>query len=105
MLINQRIWIQDITVAEDVWMATNVTLLMGAHIGRGAVIGAGSVIRSKVPPYAIVMGNPAMIVGFKFNPEQVIEHEKALYPPEERLPLDLLEKNYKKYLRTERLQF
>lgn len=88
---------QDITVAEDVWMATNVTLLMGAHIGRGAVIGAGSVIRSKVPPYAIVMGNPAMIVGFKFNPEQVIEHEKDLYPPEERLPLDLLEKNYKKY--------
>lgn len=88
---------KDIVVEEDVWIATNVTLLMGTHIGRGAVIGAGSVIRSKVPPYAMVMGNPAKIVGFKFNPEQAIEHEKALYPPEERLPKETLEKNYKKY--------
>lgn len=87
----------DIIVEEDVWMATNVTLLMGAHIGRGAVIGAGSVVRSTVPPYAMVIGNPAKIVGFKFNPEQVIEHEKALYPEEERISLETLEKNYKKY--------
>lgn len=87
----------DIIVEEDVWMATNVTLLMGALIGRGAVIGSGSVVRTKVPPYAIVIGNPAKIVGFKFNPEQVIEHEKALYPEEERIPLETLEKNYKKY--------
>ena len=88
---------KDIIVEEDVWMATNVTLLMGAHIGRGAVIGAGSVVRSKVPPYAMIIGNPAKVVGFKFNPEQVIEHEKALYPEEERIPLETLEKNYKKY--------
>ena len=88
---------KDIIVEEDVWMATNVTLLMGAYIGRGAVIGAGSVVRSKVPPYAMVVGNPAKIVGFKFNPEQVIEHEKALYPEEERISLETLEKNYKKY--------
>lgn len=88
---------KDIIVEEDVWMATNVTLLMGTHIGRGAVIGAGSVVRSKVPPYAMVIGNPAKIVGFKFNPEQVIKHEEALYPPEERLSLDVLEKNYEKY--------
>lgn len=88
---------KDIIVEEDVWMATNVTLLMGAHIGRGAVIGAGSVVRTKVPPYALVIGNPAKVVGFKFNPEQVIEHEKKLYPEEERLSLETLEKNYKKY--------
>lgn len=88
---------KDIVVEEDVWMATNVTLLMGAHIGRGAVIGAGSVVRSKVPPYAMVVGNPAKIVGFKFTPEQIIKHEELLYPQEERLPLDVLEKNYEKY--------
>lgn len=88
---------KDIVVDEDVWMATNVTLLMGAQIGRGAVIGSGSVVRTKVPPYSIVAGNPGKVVGFKFNPEQVIEHEKVLYPPEERLPIDFLEKNYKKY--------
>lgn len=95
---NDFIEAKDIVVEEDVWIATNVTLLMGAHIGRGAVIGAGSVVRSKVPPYATVIGNPAKIVGFKFTPEQVIKHEEVLYPPEERLPLETLEKNYKKYL-------
>lgn len=88
---------KDIIVEEDAWIAANVTLLMGSHIGRGAVIGAGSIIRNPIPPYAIVAGNPAKIVGFKFNPEQVIEHEKVLYPEDERIPLETLEKNYKKY--------
>lgn len=90
---------KDIIVEEDVWLATNVTLLMGAYIGRGAVIGAGSVVRNKIPPYAIVMGNPAKIVGFKFTPEEIIEHEKILYPEEERIPMDLLKQNYEKYYR------
>lgn len=94
---NDFIEAKDIVVEEDVWIATNVTLLMGAHIGRGSVLGAGSVIRSKVPPYSIVLGNPAKIVGFKFTPEQIIRHEEALYPPEERLSLEILESNYKKY--------
>lgn len=88
---------KDIIVEEDVWIAANVTLLMGAHIGRGAVIGAGSVVRKPVPPYAILVGNPAKIVGFKFTPEEIIEHERALYPENERLPLEQLEKNYNKY--------
>lgn len=88
---------KDVVVEEDVWIAANVTLLMGAHIGRGAVIGAGAVIRKPVPPYAIMVGNPAKIVGFKFTPEEIIEHEKALYPESERLPLTLLEHNYSKY--------
>ena len=88
---------KDIIVEEDVWIATNVTLLMGAHIGRGAVIGAGSVVRGKVPPYAVVAGNPAKIVGFKFTPEEIVAHETNLYPESDRLPLSLLEKNYDKY--------
>ena len=89
---------KDVIVDEDVWIASNVTLLAGAYIGRGSIIGAGSVIRSvKVPPYAVVAGNPAKVIAFRFTPEEIIEHEKALYPEEERLPQELLEKNYKKY--------
>ena len=45
----------------------------------------------------MVIGNPAKVVGFSFTPEEIIEHEKVLYPEEERLPLELLEKNYNKY--------
>ena len=88
---------KDIVVEEDVWIGAGVTLLAGAIIGRGAEVGAGSVVRGKVPPYAIVVGNPAKIVGYRFKPEQIIEHEKELYSEEERIPLKTLEKNYNKF--------
>lgn len=87
----------DVIVEEDVWIGANVTLLAGVKIGRGSTIGAGSVCLKSVPPYSIVMGNPAKIVGFNFNPEQILEHEKALYAEEEHIPLETLENNYKKY--------
>ena len=88
---------KDIIVDEDVWMGARVTLLSGVHIGRGAELGTGTVVRKSIPPYAVVIGNPAKIVGFRFTPEEIIEHEKMLYKEEERLPLSLLEKNYEKY--------
>ena len=88
---------RDIIVEEDVWIGANVTLCSGAHIGRGATIGAGAVVRSKVPPYAIVYGNPAKVIGFCFTPDEVIEHESKIYREEERLSRDLLEKNYNKF--------
>ncbi len=87
----------DIVVEEDVWIGTNVTLLAGSHIGRGATIGGGAVVRTRIPPYAIVIGNPVKVAGFRFTPDETVEHEKALYPEEARLPQALLEKNYEKY--------
>lgn len=94
----------DVVVEEEVWLATNVVLMPGVVVGRGSAVGAGSVLRRSVPPYSTVMGNPARVVGFRFTPEQIIEHEKALYPEEERLPLDFLEKNYKKYFLDRRME-
>ncbi len=88
---------RDVVVEEDVWIGAGVTLLAGSIIGRGAEVGSASVVRGKVPPYAIVVGNPAKIVGYRFTPEQIIEHEKALYPEGERIPLKTLEKNYNKF--------
>lgn len=88
---------KDVIIEEDVEIGTDVTILAGVKVGRGASIGSGAVVRNSVPPYSIVIGNPAKVVGFSFNPEQIIEHEKMLYPESERLPLEKLEKNYKKY--------
>lgn len=68
-----------------------------SKIGRGALIGAGSVVRKPVPPYAVVVGNPARIVGFRFTPDQILELEEDLYPIEKRIPEDVLRDNYKKY--------
>ena len=88
---------KDVEVDEDVWIGARVTILQGVHIGRGSELGTGAVIRSNVPPYAVVIGNPAKIVGFRFTPEEIIEHERILYKEDNRLPLSLLERNYEKY--------
>ena len=88
---------KDVVVEEDVWIASNVTLLSGVILGRGSEVGAGAVVRKSIPPYALVVGNPAKIVGFRFTPEEIIEHEKVQYEESERLPFDLLQKNYEKY--------
>ena len=94
---------KDVIVEEDVWIAANVTLLAGSYIGRGAIVGAGSVVAGKkIPPYAIVMGNPCKVVGFRFTPTEVIDHELKRYKEEERLPIELLESNYKKYFLSRR---
>jgi len=87
----------DVVIEEDVWIASNVTLLSGVTLGRGSEVGAGSVVRKSIPPYALVIGNPAKIVGFRFTPEEIIEHEKILYSEDERIHLEVLQKNYEKY--------
>lgn len=88
---------KDVVIEEDVGIGTNVTLLSGVIIGRGAIIGSGAVIRNSVPPYAIVAGNPAKIIGFRFSPKEIIEHESILYSENERINYDLLSTNYQKY--------
>lgn len=71
------------------------------EIGRGAVISSFSYVRNKVPPYAIVMGNPAKIIGFRFPPEEIVKFEEEHYPPEQRIPLEILQKNYDKYYKSQ----
>ncbi|MBV8491180.1 MAG: N-acetyltransferase [Candidatus Eremiobacteraeota bacterium] len=44
-------------------IGSGVTLLPGITIGEGALVGAGSVVTRDVPDHAIVVGNPARIIG------------------------------------------
>ncbi len=46
-------------------------ILGGVTIGHGAVIGAGAVVTKDVPPYAIVVGNPARVLRYRFSPELI----------------------------------
>ncbi len=86
---------QDVLIEEDTWIGTRAIILKGVKISRGCVIGAGALVNRSVPPYSIAVGNPAKPVGMRWNVDQIMEHEKQLYPEQERLPRHLLENVYK----------
>lgn len=88
---------KDVIVEENVWIGCNVTLLSGVIIGRGATIGAGSVVTKPIPPYAIAAGVPCKVIKFRWDIEQIIEHEKILYPENERLTREDLQFYFDKY--------
>lgn len=50
-------------------IGANATILPGLSIGPGAMVGAGAVVLKSVPAHAIVVGNPARIVGYTDAPE------------------------------------
>lgn len=82
---------KDVVVESDVWIGCNVTLLSGVHIGRGAIVAAGAVVTKDVLPYSIVGGVPAKFIKFKWNINQILDHESQLYTEEERIPKEKLE--------------
>lgn len=61
----------NVIIGNDVWIGTNTTILSGVTIGDGAVIGMNSTVSKDVPPYAIVVGNPARIIKYRFTSDQI----------------------------------
>lgn len=53
---------KEIIIEDDVWIGFNSTILKGVTIGKGAIIGANTVILKDVPPFSVVVGNPARII-------------------------------------------
>lgn len=51
-----------IKIENNVWIGANSVVLPGVQIGNHSVIGAGSIITKDIPPYSVVVGNPARIV-------------------------------------------
>lgn len=54
-----------VIIEEDVWIGAGAKVLSGVHIGRGAVIGAQSVVNKNIPDYAIAVGVPAKVIGYR----------------------------------------
>ena len=61
----------DTVIGNDVWIGQNAVILPGVHIGDGAIIGAESVVGSDVPPYTVVVGDPAKKLRQRFDDELV----------------------------------
>ncbi len=60
-----------IVIMNDCWIGSDVTILGGVTVGNGAVVAAGSVVTKDVMPYSIVAGNPAKVIGYRFNESQI----------------------------------
>ncbi|TSD65873.1 acyltransferase [Inquilinus sp. KBS0705] len=54
-----------VTIGKDVWIGAGAKILAGVSIGDGCVIGAGAVVTKDLPPYAIAVGVPANITGYR----------------------------------------
>jgi acetyltransferase-like isoleucine patch superfamily enzyme len=58
----QKVTTKQIVIEDDVWIGANSVITAGVTIGKHAVIGGGSVVTKNVPPFSVVVGNPAKIV-------------------------------------------
>jgi acetyltransferase-like isoleucine patch superfamily enzyme len=54
--------VRPVVIGDGVWVGMRCLIFPGVKIGDGSVISAGSVVRSHVPPYSVVAGNPARVV-------------------------------------------
>lgn len=88
---------KDVVVEEDVWMGFNVTLISGVTIGRGSTIAAGAVVTKDTPPYSVNGGVPAKFIKFYWTINEIIEHEEKVYPQEERISREQLERIFSIY--------
>ncbi len=52
-----------IELGENCWVGMGAVLLAGTKLAEGCVVGAGAVVNFAAPPYAIIAGNPARVVG------------------------------------------
>ena len=56
----------------DVWVGKDATFARNITIGTGSIVAASSVVTKDVPPYAIVGGNPAQLIRYRFD-EKLID--------------------------------
>lgn len=62
-----------VIIGESCYIGANSTILPNISIGSNSIVGAGSVVTKNVPPFSIVVGNPAKILK-QFNSEEEIQN-------------------------------
>jgi acetyltransferase-like isoleucine patch superfamily enzyme len=82
---------QGVVINDDVWVGTRAVILKGVEIGRGSIVAANAVLSKAVAPYSIVAGVPAKVIKWRWEIDDIIRHEEALYPPEQRFSRSELE--------------
>lgn len=55
-----------VVIEDDCWLGINVVICPGVIVGRGTVVGANAVVTTSTPPYSVVAGAPARVIGARF---------------------------------------
>ena len=58
----QPVSTRPIVIEDECWIGANVVITAGVRVGNHSVVGGGSVVTKDVPPYSVVVGNPARII-------------------------------------------
>lgn len=61
----------DTVLNDGCWLGMRCMIMPGVTVGEGAVIAAGSVVTKNIPPYAVVGGNPARVIKYRFEQEVI----------------------------------
>jgi len=69
---------EDIILEGDNWIGARSIILKGVVISEGAIVAAGAVVTKNVPPYAIVGGVPAKVLGYRMSTDQIAKHKQML---------------------------
>lgn len=76
----------------------NVYLEENTNIAANSYISAGAVVNKDIPPYCIAGGVPAKVIKRIWTIDEILQHEAAFYPVEERYTREQLEEIYSDYI-------
>lgn len=83
-----------VEIGHDCWVGQYVFLVGGIKINNGAVILAGSIVTKDVPPYAIVAGVPAKVVGYRYEEHIITKLQQYQWW---NMPIEWLRENYEMF--------
>jgi acetyltransferase-like isoleucine patch superfamily enzyme len=84
-----------VTIGNDVWIGANSILMDGIWVGDGAIVGCGAIVTKDVPPYAIVVGVPAKIIGYRFSEVEINKLQRIKWWD---LPEQELKNSYQEFM-------
>ena len=62
---------EQVKIGEGCWLGANVFVFPGVELPKGCVVSAGSVLtKKKYPPYSIIAGYPARVIGNRKPPTE-----------------------------------
>jgi virginiamycin A acetyltransferase len=69
----------DTVIGNDVWIGYEALFMPGVKVGNGAIVSSKSVVTGDVPAYAIVGGNPAKVIRYRFDSETIARLEQIAW--------------------------